>query len=64
MDCFSFIQSAVIREACNRAYALGARCCYVDSGQDFYAAIGFDRRWRSAIREKPTQGHKPIGYRL
>jgi GNAT superfamily N-acetyltransferase len=34
---------AVIREGLNRLYRMGARKAYVGSGQDFYAAIGFQR---------------------
>jgi len=46
------IGRAVIREALNRLYRLGARKAYVGSGQDFYAAIGFDRRYVSRVWRK------------
>ncbi len=47
---------AVIREGLNRLLALGARGAYVGSGQDFYAAIGFDRRHVCRQWTKATRG--------
>jgi GNAT superfamily N-acetyltransferase len=43
---------AVIQAGLNRLYRLGARLAYVGSGQDFYAAIGFQRQNQSRAWRK------------
>ncbi len=43
---------AVMQAGLNCLYRLGARTAYVGSGQEFYAALGFQRAYRSSFWKK------------